>query len=193
MAHLSPEEITERVAGLPAAPTDNGSVQALFIRPDTDQREVVDTLHAIAGKGIVGDNYIARGDSRTADGQSNPEKQIAVMNASILDVLADGDGDLWKLAGDQILVDFDLSTRNVPAGTRLSIGSTVLEVSNEPHNGCAKFAERYGMAAGRFVNSDKVERYRGINVMVVQDGDVTVGDSITKLEETGNGSFPPAS
>ena len=114
------------------------------------------------------------------------------MNANVLDVMADGDSSRYELAGDQILVDFDLSTDNLPAGTRFSIGSATFEVANKPHNGCAKFAERFGMDAARFANSDKVQRYRGINVMVVSEGDVNVGDAITKLEVTGNGSFPPA-
>ena len=41
-------------------------------------------------------------------------------------------------------------------------------------------------------SSDPVQRYRGINVMVVTEGDIKVGDTITKLDEAGNGSFPPA-
>ena len=114
------------------------------------------------------------------------------MNAKVLDVMADGDESLYQLAGDQILADFDLSTDNLPAGTRFSIGSATFEVANKPHNGCSKFADRFGMDASRFANSDKVQRYRGINVMVVTEGDVNVGDTITKIEATGNGSFPPA-
>ena len=192
MAHLSTEQITERVADLPPAPTDNGVVATLLIRPETNVRKIVSTFHVVPGEGIVGDNYVARGDRKTPDGKAHPEGQVCIMNASILDILADGDTNKWELAGDQILADFDLSTDNLPAGTRFSIGSATFEVSNKPHNGCAKFADRFGMDASRFSNSDKTKRYRGINLMVVTEGDVSVGDVITKLEETGNGSFPPA-
>ena len=192
MAHLSTEQITERVAALPSAPADKGAVAKLLIRPETDAREVVSTIHVVPGEGIVGDNYVARGNEKTPDGAAHPEAQICVMNTNILDILADDDADKWQLAGDQILVDFDLSTDNVPAGTRFSIGSATFEVANKPHNGCAKFAERFGIDASRFANSDKVQRYRGINVMVVTEGDVSVGDTITKLDETGTGAFPPA-
>ncbi len=191
MAHLSTQQITERVSQLPPAPTNNGVVKTLLIRPETDTREVVASIRVVPGEGIVGDNYIARGNEKTPDGKAHPEAQICVMNANILDILADGDTEKSTLAGDQILVDFDLSTDNVPAGTRFSIGSATFEVANKPHNGCAKFAQRFGMDASRFANSDKVQRYRGINVMVVTKGEVSVGDQITKLEETGNGSFPP--
>lgn len=192
MANLTTEQITERVSKLTPAPTDSGMVATLIVRPDTNERKIVPSIHVIPGEGIVGDNYLARGDKRTPDGSAHPEGQICLMNASVLDVLADGDTNKWQLAGDQILVDFDLSTDNIPGGTRLSIGTATFEVSNKPHNGCAKFAERFGMDASRFVNSDKVQRYRGINVMVVTEGDVSVGDTISKLAETGNGSFPPA-
>lgn len=192
MAHLTSEELTTRVGQLPPAPKDNGSVSALVIRPETDVREVVDSIHVVPGQGIIGDNYVARGNDKTPDGKAHPEAQICVMNAKVLDVIADGDRDRWPLAGDQILVDFDLSTDNVPSGSRFSIGTAVLEVANKPHRGCPKFADRYGMDARRFANSDPVQRYRGINVMVVTEGDISVGDTITQLAETGNGSFPPA-
>ena len=192
MAHLPTEQISERVAALEQAPTNDGTVSALLIRPDTDVREVVDSLHVVPGGGIVGDNYIARGNGKTPDGKAHPEAQICMMNWHILSVLSDGDAELWPLAGDQLLVDFDISETNIPAGTRMTIGSAVLEVANKPHNGCAKFAQRFGMDAARWVNSDPVQHYRGINVMVVAEGDIAVGDRITKLDESGNGSFPPA-
>lgn len=192
MAHLSTDQLEQRVASLPPAPTNDGAVSMLLIRPKTNEREVVSTIHVVPGEGIVGDNYVARGNSKTDDGKAHPEAQICVMNSRVLDVIADGDSDLYQLAGDQILADFDLSTDNAPAGTRFAIGTAIFEVANKPHNGCAKFAERFGMDAARFANSDKVQRYRGINVMVVQEGDVSVGDAITKVEATGTGSYPPA-
>ena len=192
MAHLSTDQIDEGIAALAPAPINNGQVVSLLIRPETDQREVVSQVHVIPGEGIVGDNYLARGSKRTPDGKAHPEAQVAMMNANVLNVLAGGQEELWPLAGDQLLVDFDLSTDNVPAGTRFSIGSATFEVANKPHNGCAKFAERFGVDAARFSNSDKIQRYRGINLMVVVEGDVTTGDTITKIEASGTGSFPPA-
>ena len=192
MAHLTAEELATRVGALSPAPTDDGSVTSLVIRPETSEREIVDTIHVVPGQGIVGDNYVARGNSKTPDGKAHPEAQICVMNANVLDMIADGDKERWKLAGDQILVDFDISTDNIPNGSRFSVGTAVLEVANKPHRGCPKFQDRYGEDARRFANSDPVQRYRGINVMVVTEGDIKVGDTITKLNEAGNGSFPPA-
>lgn len=182
MVHLSTAQLTERVATLAAAPTDNGTVTALLVRPETDERELRDSVHVIPGEGIVGDNYLARGSSRTEDGSAEREAEICMMNAAVLDVIADGDRDRWALAGDQFMVDFDLSTDNLDFGDRLSIGTATFEVSVKPHRGCAKFSDRFGMDARKFANSDPVQRYRGLYLMVVTEGDVAVGDTITKLD-----------
>jgi MOSC domain-containing protein YiiM len=91
--------------------------------------------------------------------------------------------DRWPLAGDQLFVDLDLSEANLPAGTRLSIGSAIIEVSVEPHMGCRKFVERFGIEAMKFVNGPlgRTLRLRGLNARVVTPGVVTVGDEIVVL------------
>ena len=85
----------------------------------------------------------------------------------------------WHLAGDQLYVDLDLSEANLPPGTRLSIGSAVIEVTAEPHTGCSKFVERFGLDAMKFVNSRERKdlHLRGINARVVRPGVLRVGDS----------------
>ena len=82
-----------------------------------------------------------------------------------------------------MLVDFDISEQNLPAGTRLQIGGAVLEVSAKPHTGCNKFAARFGKPSVLWVNSPagKQLKLRGINAMVVEEGTVRPGDSVTKL------------
>jgi MOSC domain-containing protein YiiM len=89
----------------------------------------------------------------------------------------------WALAGDQLYVDFDLSDENIPPGTRLAIGSAVLEVSAEPHTGCKKFSARFGVEAMKFVNSPEGKRLhlRGINARIVQAGRIQVGDAVNKI------------
>ena len=89
----------------------------------------------------------------------------------------------WALAGDQLFVDFDLSEANLPAGTCIAIGSAILEVSSTPHTGCAKFSERFGKDALKFVNSPdgKQLHLRGINARVVQAGEIRVGDVVKKV------------
>ena len=77
----------------------------------------------------------------------------------------------------------DLSPENLRPGQRLAIGTAVIEITNTPHNGCNSFVRRFGRDATVFVNNrrGKQHRLRGVYARVVQDGHVTVGDSVTKL------------
>lgn len=86
------------------------------------------------------------------------------------------------MAGDQLYVDLDLGGENLPPGTCLAIGSAVVEVSDVPHTGCAKFNARFGEDALRFVNSPagRELNLRGINTRVITGGVVRVGDAIRK-------------
>ena len=104
------------------------------------------------------------------------------MNARCAALLAQRE-ERWALAGDQLFVDFDLSEDNIPPGTRLGVGSAILEVSAEPHSGCKKFSARFGGEAMKFVNSPEGKRLhlRGINAMVIQAGAIRVGDIISKI------------
>jgi MOSC domain-containing protein YiiM len=104
------------------------------------------------------------------------------MNARAIALLAQSE-DRWSLAGDQLYVDMNLSEDNLPPGTRLSIGSAIIEVSAEPHTGCKKFSSRFGVEAMKFVNSPEGKRLhlRGINTRVVRSGKIRVGDAVKKL------------
>jgi MOSC domain-containing protein YiiM len=99
------------------------------------------------------------------------------MNARVAELVAGG-ADRMPLAGDQLYVDFDISVDNLPAGSLLAVGEAVLEVSDVPHLGCAKFVERFGADAMRFVNSrvGRQLRLRGMNTRVLQPGIVRPGD-----------------
>jgi MOSC domain-containing protein YiiM len=104
------------------------------------------------------------------------------MNARAATLVA-GAGEHGGLAGDQVYVDLDLSYDNIPPGTRLELGTAVIEVTAAPHRGCAKFAARFGKDALRFVNSivGQELNLRGINAKVVVDGTVRVGDAVRKV------------
>src|SRR6202022_2662919 len=98
--------------------------------------------------GLVGDSWSVRGGDRTP----NPDVQLTLMNVRVISLVAQ-DKSRWNLAGDQLYVDLDLSDANLPAGTQLAIGSAVIEVTPVPHTGCAKFVERFGLDAMKFVHS----------------------------------------
>jgi len=151
-------------------------------RPQTDEREVLEEGELNLLEGLAGDSWRMRGSSRTPDGSSHPEMQLNIMNARVAALVAQDD-ERWQLAGDQLYLDMDLSAENLPAGTRLAIGSAVIEVSAQPHTGCKKFVARFGLDAMKFVNSSvgRELHLRGINARVVQPGVIRVGDAVRKV------------
>jgi MOSC domain-containing protein YiiM len=108
--------------------------------------------------------------------------QLNVMNARVIALLA-REEDRWPLAGDQLYIDMDLSQENLPPGTRLALGSAVIEVTDQPHTGCKKFAARFGLDALKLVNSPlgRQLQLRGLNARVTQPGMIRVGDLVKKL------------
>ena len=179
--HRSTDELNAGLDDVIASPRGDGSIEMIVSRPEVDERVVLDEAELVVGQGLAGDNYIARGNPHTPDGAAHPEAQLTLMNSRAIDLVAAGDRTRWPLAGDQLFVDFDLSVANAPAGTRLAVGTAILEVSAKPHTGCSKFRDRFGIDAARWVNSRDDIRLRGINAMVVQHGVVRPGDEITKL------------
>ena len=157
-----------------------GTVELVVRRPAEGEREVLDEGLLDAEEGLVGDDWRDR-NARTGRA-GDPDTQVTLMNARVIDLVA-GSRDRWALAGDQLYVDLDLSHENLPPGTRLQVGSAVLEVTDELHTGCAKFTERFGQAAIRFVNgkAGRPYRLRGMYARVVENGTVSPGDPIRKL------------
>lgn len=169
---------TDLIAGLDhvrQAPRDNGVLELIVARPAVDERTLLAAAELAVDMGLVADRW-NRGS------KSNLKSQLTVMNVRVTQLVA-GDRSRWALAGDQLYVDFDLSAENIPPGTRLSIGDAVIEVSDQPHLGCEKFAARYGQAARELVNSPQgiALNLRGINTRVVKAGVVRVGDTVRKV------------
>ncbi len=182
MRHLTAEELTAGLDEIRKSPADSGVLKLIVRRPATDQREVLDEGVLDPSQGLVGDNWLARGSRSTADGSAHPEMQINIMNARVIALVAQ-DPQRWALAGDQLYLDMDLSPENLPPGTRLSIGSAVIEVTAPPHTGCKKFVARFGRDAMLFVNSGigKQLNLRGINAKVIQAGTIRTNDIAEKL------------
>ena len=180
--HLTMQELEAALEHLRDAPKDDGVLQLIVCRPNVDQREEMDQAELDPVKGLIGDNWIVRPSSKTPDGSPHPEMQINIMNVRVTALVAQ-QRERWSLAGDQLYLDMDLSKENLPAGSRIQVGSAVLEVSPLPHTGCAKFVSRFGVDAMKFVNSEvgKELCLRGINAKVVQAGVVKVGQTAKKL------------
>ena len=172
-------------AGLPeilASPEDEGVVKMIVRRPGVGEREVVESGELDLAEGLVGDNWRLRGSRQTEDGKAHPEMQLNLMNSRVIALVA-GSRDRWPLAGDQLFVDLDLSKENLPTGTRLAMGSAVIEVTSVPHLGCKKFVARFGLEAMKFVNSRRGKKLclRGINAKVVKPGRVSTGDRVRRM------------
>jgi MOSC domain-containing protein YiiM len=142
---------------------------------------VIDEAVLDPDAGLVGDDWIRRGSSSTPDGSPNPLSQLTLMSTRVLAAI-EPDRSRWPLAGDQLLVDLDLSVDNLPAGTRLAIGDAEVEVSDKPHTGCAKFSARFGSDALRWINgpTGRELRMRGVNCRIVRGGTVRTGDVVRK-------------
>ena len=180
--HLTVSRLEEGLDHVRRSPTDVGRVELIVRRPAVDEREVLEEGILDLAAGLVGDSWRIRGSSRTADGSAHPDMQLNVINARLSSLVA-VDPDRRVLAGDQLHLDLDLSHDNLPAGTRLALGSAVIEVTEIPHAGCAKFRDRFGADALRFVNSPtgRELRLRGLNAKVVVAGTVREGDEVRKL------------
>jgi len=180
--HLTTEELEAALDHLRQAPKDDGVVELIVRRPQENQREVLDEAEIDVTVGLVGDSWIKRGSRRTPDGSPHPDMQINIMNSRVTALVAQ-ERERWPLAGDQLYIDMDLSRENLPAGSRIAVGSAVLEVSPLPHTGCHKFVARFGVEAMQFVNSElgKALCLRGINAKVVQSGTVKVGQTAKKI------------
>lgn len=181
--HLDTAALEAGLEVIRAAPQDNGTIELIVRRPVIDGRELLDAAELSTADGVVGDTWNVRGSGRTDDGRAHPDMQLNIINARLSRLVGGDDDDVRALAGDQLHVDLDLSVDNLPPGTRLAIGAAVIEVTEQPHTGCVKFAARFGKEALRFVNVGigKQLRLRGLNAKVVTPGTIRRGDTITKL------------
>ncbi len=180
MRHVELAALEAGVAEIRRSPTEAGSVELIVCRPAENEREVLSSAQLDPVEGLVGDCWRTRG-SRATDGAAHRDLQLTLMSARAAALVA-RTRDRWALAGDQLYVDLDLSAANLPAGTRLAVGSAVIEVTSQPHHGCGKFAKRFGVDALRFVNSDigRELNLRGVNAKIVTAGTLRTGDAIRK-------------
>lgn len=181
-SHRSMKELEQGLETIRASPMNEGTLHLIVCRPRMGARELLKEGELSVSEGLVGDNWKTRGSKQTLDRSAHPEMQLTLMNSRVIDLLSRSK-QRWALAGDQLFIDLDLSQNNLPAGTRLALGSAVVEITGPPHTGCKKFAERFGVDAVKFVHSPegKTLRLRGVNAKVVQPGTIRTGDSARKL------------
>jgi hypothetical protein len=180
--HLTMSELEAGLDDIRRAPKGAGVLELIVRRPAINEREILEEAELHPTDGLVGDSWQRRRSKSTTDGSPNPLMQLNIMNSRVTALVAQ-EKDRWQLAGDQLYLDMDLSEENTPAGTRLSLGSSVIEVTAPPHLGCQKFVARFGREAMKFVNSPlgKQLHLRGVNARVIQGGIIRVGDFARKI------------
>ncbi len=172
--HRPLAELEAGVRDLSAAPKDAGRVALIVARRADGGRETPDRVSVAPEEGVPGDRW-----GRHL--RAFPDMQITVMRRDVAELI--GNGQPLTVFGDNLFVDLDISTSNLPAGSRLRVGGAVVEVTSQPHTGCVKFKGRFGQDALRFVSVKQLrdQNLRGVYWKAVEPGEVAVGDPIKVL------------
>jgi MOSC domain-containing protein YiiM len=174
--HLSLADLEAGLKKLPAASKDSGRVAMIVCRRSPGVHDSLERVQLSLDDGVVGDEWKRRAGKIDA--------QITVIRRHVSELISNGQS--LTVSGDNLVVDMDISAENLPAGTRLRVGEAIVEMTPMPHNGCKKFAARFGKDACRFVQAAATRHLnlRGIHWKVIQPGEVRVGDPIQVLSRS---------
>jgi hypothetical protein len=181
--HVTTIQLEQSLAEVLNSPAENGVLNAIYVRPRKDERQSLMAAELTAEKGIVGDRWELDHWKQLPDGRSDPDSQVSIMNARILGAIAANENAM-ALAGDNLILDFDITEQNLPIGSRIQIGDQViLQISAEAHTGCWKFSRRFGKDANRFDNHPEYKQLhlRGRYGRIIQGGTIRVGDKVAKV------------
>jgi hypothetical protein len=172
--HLTGPELEQRFSALADSPSDSGEITLLLSRPGSGQRNIPDRVLLTRQSGMPGDRW-----AQLPVNDKTANMQLSVMETAVAELIANGQ-DL-SLFGDNLVINLDISEQNLPIGSVLQAGEARLEVTPEPHTGCAQYQHRFGSAALRYISDQqrRAQRLRGVYMKVVQDGVVCLGDKIT--------------
>jgi GNAT superfamily N-acetyltransferase len=151
----------------------SGEVRLIVVRRGGGVHDTPSRVELDREQGVRGDRW--------GEGESpNPEAQVSILDARVAAVLAGGDPARLSVPGDNLVVEMDVDEASLPVGTRLRAGTALLEITPKPHTGCAKFRERFGDAALRWVSEQRPQRRRGVYARVIEGGAIAVGDRVTR-------------
>ena len=178
--HMTIAQLEVGLAEVGRSPTGEGTLELIVRRPVSEEREVLETATLTVEEGLVGDNWNQRPSNRTEDGGPHPDMQLNLINSRFLALIA-GDPKRMELAGDQLAVDLSLGSDDLPPWSRIRIGGAVIQVTDQPHTGCAKFTRRFGLDAFHLLKTEvgQAMNLRGICTRVVVPGTIRRGDPVT--------------
>jgi hypothetical protein len=171
--HLPLDVLQQRISG---PRTYTSKLEKIVLRKPDGSRESVLTCILDEERGVIGDRW-------ELSTKKCKEEQIAVMSSVVAEIIANGQS--LELFGDNLFVDADFELPMFPIGSQWQLGGAILQVSSEPHNGCSKFKQRFGVDALKItaLKNNRSLRLRGIYVFVISSGQVTVGDSFVQLSD----------
>jgi MOSC domain-containing protein YiiM len=173
----SAADIERAWQALQRSPRGSGRVELITLRLGGGRHDCPARVALSPELGVHGDRW--------AQARKHLDAQVTLMNARVADLLAAGvvpEG----ASGDNFLVDIDIGEEALPVGSRLRLGSALVEITAMPHTGCNKFRQRFGVAAHEWVNAapNRALRLRGVNGRVVAAGEVAVGDPVVRVERS---------
>jgi MOSC domain-containing protein YiiM len=176
--HRPLAELEAGVRALRPASGTEGRVALLVRRRSDGARETPAYVRLDAEVGLAGDDWSRRPPR-------DPEAQLAVMRREVAELIANGQP--LTLFGDNLFVELDLSAASQAPGARFRVGDALVEATARPHDGCAKFRQRFGAEALRFVQAPPTrdQNLRGVYWRVVEAGPVRIGDRIQAITEGG--------
>ncbi|MFT5632095.1 MAG: hypothetical protein ACI9HB_003282 [Gammaproteobacteria bacterium] len=180
--HVRLAECEDALSTILAAPKSGAIVEQLCLRPGFSERSFPELLELTVAGGIIGERWTKAPWLTLSDGTPDPRIQVSILSKRVMD-LCWRDRENTHHPGDTMIVDMDLGVENLPNGTRLGIGSAVVEVSDKFNTACIKWQGRYGAESLRWLNLRKNRDYRlrGILCRIVQDGVVRLGDELARV------------
>jgi hypothetical protein len=169
--HLDRALLEAGLAQLAAPPRDRGTLGLMVARGPAGERSLPSEARLTRDGGMPGDRW-------ASEDRYGPEYQLATMNLGVARLVANGQP--LELHGDNLYLDLDVSVENLPIGARVRIGSALLEVTPQAHNGCKKWVQRFGLDAMQLnlAAAYRSRRLRGFYLRVVETGTARVGDDV---------------
>src|SRR3954462_15571235 len=81
---VNARDLEERLDHVRASPSDSGRLEAIVVRPRTDEREFLSAAMLSPENGIDGDKWVNDSFNRLKDGKSDPRCQVSIMKARFL-------------------------------------------------------------------------------------------------------------